>query len=468
MADLFDVPIAQIPEIGGDAAHEGAFILGDEAIVGESLAFSLAQVADEVSGALVPALMDVCGDESCARSLLAGFAGRAFRRPLAEEQLGALVTVYEHGDAHEEGVALAIATVLQSPSFLHRLEIGEGEEGGARRLNSHEVAGRLASLILGSVPDKELRVAADAGRLGTVAEVSAQVDRLLATPRGQESLRRFLLGWFDVSHVLEAEKDEATFPGFDETLRQSLYTSAERFVEDVVGEGRPLATLITSNELYTDATLDARYGFGASPGEGELAVVEAPGRDAGLLTHPATLAALAKTDDTSVVHRGLFVRHALVCGTPLPAPPAEVLADPEVQATLESLETEQELTEFRLTNDGCRSCHEQIDRYGLLLEDFDGEGAFRDGAETAQRVPLAGELVAIEGPRAFVERIVADGTFDRCAVVHALSFAAGQHVADACAVDATLSAFEETDRTIADLFRVVAESPYLDVRRGEP
>src|SRR5207248_460961 len=61
----------------------------------------------------------------CAREIITRLASDAFRRPAAERDVTALMTLYQKGAAEggfENGVRLALEGILASPRFVFRLE----------------------------------------------------------------------------------------------------------------------------------------------------------------------------------------------------------------------------------------------------------------------------------------------------------------------------------------------------------
>ena len=88
------------------------------------------------------------------------------------------------------GIELVISTILQSPSFVYRVELGQktGSIDGAVKLTPYEVASRLSYFIWGTMPDQALFQAADAGKLGNADAIAAQVERMLKDPRARSTL----------------------------------------------------------------------------------------------------------------------------------------------------------------------------------------------------------------------------------------------------------------------------------------
>jgi hypothetical protein len=132
-----------------------------------------------------------------ARSILARFAARAFRHPVADDELAPFLAVFDAADEPPAPEATAdsreasflaalqeaLTAVLVSPKFLYRLEGSRGPEG-PYRITDHELATRLSYFLWSTMPDEELFRLAEEGRLHEAETLGRQVDRMLADPRG--------------------------------------------------------------------------------------------------------------------------------------------------------------------------------------------------------------------------------------------------------------------------------------------
>src|SRR5690606_15717798 len=85
-------------------------------------------------------------------------------------------------DPFATGLRYELMALLQSPSFLYLVEIGEPdpEHPGRRLLAPHELASRMSFFLQGRTPDEALLDAAAAGDLGTEEGVRAVAAALLA------------------------------------------------------------------------------------------------------------------------------------------------------------------------------------------------------------------------------------------------------------------------------------------------
>src|SRR5262245_36548456 len=128
--------------------------------------------------------------EACAKTILSTIAHRAYRRPLNEQDLAALLEFYRSGNqdgGFEGGVQSALERILVSPDFLFRIEQQPSSvpTNGVYRLSDVELASRLSFFLWSSMPDDELLATAERGKLKDPATLDRQVRRMLADPRAK-------------------------------------------------------------------------------------------------------------------------------------------------------------------------------------------------------------------------------------------------------------------------------------------
>jgi hypothetical protein len=102
-------------------------------------------------------------------------------------------------------------------------------------------------------------------------------------------------------------------------------------------------------------------------------------RRGGVLGWSAVLTATSTPLRTSPVARGRFVLEELL-GTPPPPPPPNAGVLPEDDEQKDGLTLRERLLRHR-RDPTCAACHDRIDPYGLVLEEFDAVGAWRTEAQ---------------------------------------------------------------------------------------
>ncbi|WP_437751853.1 DUF1592 domain-containing protein [Sorangium sp. So ce1389] len=414
------------------------------------------------------------GDDACARDFLTRFAARAFRRPLGATELDDLWAVFEVGkeESYERGVMLAVEAILASPSFGYRTELGEEVRDGVARLSPHEIASELSFFLTDSPPDAELMAAADSGALRDPEEIARQTERLLALPATRRSLSTTLLAAWGLSNLFGTVKDPGMFPEYGPALQASMFHETELFLDATLWErGADVSELLTSRETLVNEPLAKVYGVEHSGAPEEFSPVTLPAdQRAGLLTQASFMATLSRTDNTSVVARGLFVRGALLCLPKLPSPPenlAEAVAD-----LLQADMTERERAEVRAMNPTCGACHQGIDPFGLMLENYDALGRYRETLDGAP-IDAHGELKGIPGLSesyanavAFSDAIADQKEFAACLARNLITYGTDDDrlTPSDCQVASVVEALPDGARTLPAIVKAIATSSALTDR----
>jgi hypothetical protein len=417
------------------------------------------------------------GEDACVEAFLPSFGRRAFRRPLASEELTRFSDLYAWGKAEFDfrtGVELVLQTMLQSPHFLYRVELGGSApvERDVVALGPYELASRLSFLFWGSMPDETLLDAAERGELGTPEELEAQARRLLADPRAREAVARFHVSWLGLSHVEELSKDTSVYPDYDETLRPLWREEAERFLGHVVFEGSgTVEELFTASYSFMNADLAAFYGVANGPSGAAFEQVElGPTERAGLLTLPAVLATYAKQNQSSPVHRGKFVRERLLCQTLQPPPNNIKIEAPEVDPNATTREQFAEHSE----NPACSGCHVKMDPIGFGLEAYDGVGRYR---ETEHGLPIdtTGELIdtvdadgPFDGARELAQRLARSSEVRQCVATQWFRFGYGrvEKEADVCNMRKVQETFAASGYDIRELLVALTQTDAFRYRHA--
>src|SRR4051812_13335538 len=268
--DLLKLPTAPLlSNRGGEA--QWAFFSDVSLGVDDTFEYALYQVVEGILP-MIPASVTACNSgeapTACATRIAKDLGSRAFRRPLTDEEIHALVTntaqpaaggnaavsvapFVAGGSDTQTGIKLMIEALLLSPSFIYRTELGPStltpDASGnypPTTLTPYEVATQLAFTFLGSIPDAELTAAAaDTGPngLGTTEGLSAQVERLLKLPSVQQNLTSIVAGWFNIGQLFQKTHDTSflsSLPAADQSdqtgIQSDLYSAAERLITDVL------------------------------------------------------------------------------------------------------------------------------------------------------------------------------------------------------------------------------------------
>ncbi len=339
--------------------------------------------------------------DTCVERFIRNRVARAFGRPLADGEVQDLLGIYHVGlmtESASAGIRLIIEATLQSPSFIYRTELGAGAAGNTKKvtLSAHELATAVSFALLDSVPDDQLWAKAESNALLQPAVLAAEVDRLLGLPVVQANLGAKAGYWLGVEKLRSiVPKDATLFPEFTDSVKNDLYKGAQMFVTDVIAHGK-VNDLLTSTKVYANANVAKVYNLAGANGT-DLAPVDVGSgdRSGGIITQPAIMAAWAHPNRGDVIHRGLFIYNALVCGLTIGTPPDNAAS---VASTFPKDAPERETAHLRsVAAEGCGACHGMFDPLGLTTEQYDPIGRFTPKDSKGQPIDASTTLVRL-GP----------------------------------------------------------------------
>jgi hypothetical protein len=343
-------------------------------------------------------------EDACAKRILSTLARRAYRRPVTDEDIHALVDFYKAGRSEgnfETGVALALQRILVSPEFLFRIERDPANAvpGAAYRITDLELASRLSFFLWSSIPDEELLSLAERGRLQDSATLERQVRRMLADSRSRALVDNFAAQWLSLRTLRAMSPDPNAFPDFDDNLREALRQETELLVESMLREDRSILQLLTANYTFLNERLARHYGIPDVFGSHFRRVTLSDKERYGLLGQGSVLAVTSYSNRTAPTIRGKWVLENLL-GAPPPPPPPDVPSLKENEGRDGKPLTMRQRMEQHRANAVCASCHSRMDPLGFALENFDALGRWRT-AEAGAPIDAHGALpdgTQFEGP----------------------------------------------------------------------
>lgn len=429
----------------------------------ESLAFEVARDFS-ANTAAVDALAGCAPaqplDEACLGSFIRNVGLRLWRRPLTDDEVSSLVATVgplatdpaAGPNGHYVAVRGAISSLLVSPEFVYRTEIGATVEDGVVKLDNHELVSRLAYFLWGTTPTPELLDRAAGAEL-TDEEVAALVDEMMADPRGKQQMRVFHELWLRYTSLLVT----------DETLATDMRAETDALVERALtsADGGDWTELVTSQETFVTPALATHYGL---PPPTEPAWVPYAENRMGLLSHGSFLSlSQTKLTETLPSRRGAMIGRRLLCEVILPPPP-NVAVDMGVAVPPGACKSD--AYEAHATGT-CKGCHSIIDGIGFGFERYNGLGQYREVEQDnpACSIDGAGTIagVAFNGPREFVAANLEQ--ISDCAVVNLLRFAIRNWEASDDRIERMTAAFRDSGNDFASVMRAVATDPSFRHRR---
>jgi len=361
-------------------------------------------------------------DVACLETLVRELGRRLFRRPVTDEETASLVaaaTPFGEEEGHYVAARLVISSLLMSPDFAYRTEIGVPTEDdeSLRLLDDHELVARLAFFLWGTAPTEELLDRAD-GPPFDEAAIEALVREMAADRRTDAQMVAFHQAWLRYDELLVTDPD----------LAADMRAESDALVNRVLFEGdAPWTTLFTSGQTWVTPALAEHYGLAEGPadGAGGWVTYGDDGR-AGLLAHGSFLS-LSSTRGTETLpsRRGAMIARRLLCRTILPPPP-DVSVDMGVEVAEDACKSDAYLA-HRESGTSCNGCHSAIDPLGFGLERYDGLGRYREVEEANAACAIDGTGEALgepfSGPRQLAGILDDQDAISRCAVEQLVRFA---------------------------------------------
>ena len=321
------------------------------------------------------------------------FGRRAFRRDLTADEVSTYTALHQKGStfsgsqsAFTKGAALVITTMLQSPNFLYRTELGDN---GAP-LSGYEMAAKLSLWLWNTSPSEALLDAASQGALDSADGSLAQAKTMLETPAALGAMREMHSQLYKIPLLETITKDNV--PGYSDGLKAEFTTAASSFFDFIYSKNLGVKDILTTDVGFAGPLMAALYGTKLS-GSGIQQV--ALSDRAGWYSQAPFLTQWAINDEPDSIHRGVRINLDTLCLEI--GPPSTVLPSVPV---LEPNQTNRQRYEG-LTNGCGKPCHTvYINPIGFAFEDYDGIGRYRS-SDNGQPVDTSGSYPFSDGTRSF-------------------------------------------------------------------
>jgi hypothetical protein len=334
-------------------------------------------------------------EDACAKRILMALMRRAYRRPVADSDLGTPFKFYQEARAEsgfEAGIEMGLSAVLVSPEFLFRIE--QDPTGivpnTAYRISDMEFASRLSYFLWSSTPDEELMDLAVRGKLRDPLVLEKQVRRMLADERSGELVTNFAEQWLQLRRLAATTPDMRTFPDFDDNLRQAFREETDLFVRSVMRDDRSVLDLLRANYTFVNERLAKHYGIPNVYGSQFRRIdFDSNTPRGGLLRQGSILTVTSYATRTSPVIRGKWILDNILGAPPQPPPPF-VPTLKEHSEGARQLTMRERIAEHR-ANPACAGCHKIMDPLGFSLENYDAVGRWRN-TEDSLSIDTSGTL----------------------------------------------------------------------------
>ncbi len=332
--------------------------------------------------------------ESQMRKHLRPFLKRAYRRPVAKDDVDRIVQVIRKRmsdgrsplDAYGDGLRAALC----SPNFLY-LDPNPtaGEQRDDQQLSAYALASRLSYFLWASMPDEALMRHADDTTLLKPNVLAAQVERMLKDPKSSAMVDGFLGSWLTLRDLGATPPDRGSFSGYyRHDLDAAMREETTQFTRHLIEENLSLDHFLDADFTFVNKPLAKLYGIDPPAGHQFEKVSLTDRRRGGLLGQASVLTVTANGIDTSPVVRGVWLLENILGTPPTPPPPDVEPLDPDIRG---AKSIRDQLQKHRNVP-SCNDCHRKIDPLGFALENFDPIGRWRDGYGRGVSVDASGKL----------------------------------------------------------------------------
>jgi hypothetical protein len=323
-------------------------------------------------------------ERPCAERIVANMGHRAFRRPLATDEVTSVMTLYDKGftaGGFEEGIRMALTGILASPRFVFRVEtpppagVAPGED---YRISDRDLATRLSFFLWGSIPDSTLLALAEQNKLSNKSTLERQVKRMLADPRAPTALaERFGAQWLRIQDLDKVHPDNFFFPDYSEQTATLMRRETLEFFADLVRGDHDMRDMLTAKYTFLNEELAQFYGIPGVGGDFFRRVEYPDSTRRGVLGHGSYLVQTSFGNRTSPVLRGKYILEVLVGAPPPPPPPDVPLLEQTAPTKDGKILTTRERVELHRANAVCKACHQYMDPIGLAVDNFDVTARWR-------------------------------------------------------------------------------------------
>jgi hypothetical protein len=310
------------------------------------------------------------GTSACVDAFLGWYPEGAYRRPPTAAETSELRALYDElvtPYGAEWAFSAVVRTVLLSPQFLYRSEIGPAGTGIVQ-IDDYEIASLLSFSLTDRGPDQQLLDDAKAGKLKDPATREAHARRLMGSTTG--IWQRFFWEWLEMS-TLGSQGIET---GLAATLVTALEDEYRTFIDNIVVKNHgTLSDLLTSKGTWGTAEVASYYGV-SHPGGGVAPIQLNSDQRGGLLTLGAWLVSHGKKGRDNVVRRGMGIYRDAMCND---IKPLNIDLAAAVRELVGADATIKEIADARGADATCGACHATSDPVGLSFESFGGDGRFQ-------------------------------------------------------------------------------------------
>ncbi|HET9959045.1 MAG TPA: DUF1592 domain-containing protein, partial [Polyangiaceae bacterium] len=325
---------------------------------------------------------------------------RIYRRPLTSGEQSTYQALFDSAaqfpgtqSAFAKGAGLVLETMLQSPHFLYRTELGPA----GSPLTPYEMAAKISLWLRDKTPDDALLDAAGgSGKYDTVDGAAALAQKLLDDGASKAVMRKFHGEFLRFGKFSQLSK--VGVANYDPSLNAELAESAYLFFDRIFSSGQGVKDIFLSTKGFVSSRMATLYGGSSGPASG-FEERELGANRVGYFTQLPFLILYGRNSSPDSIHRGVNIALDVLCA-PLGTFAGVIPPLPEVMPGQTNRMRVDEHTK------GCGSgCHNaMINPLGFAFENFDGMGAYRTTEKNGNEslaIDASGSFNFMDGPKSY-------------------------------------------------------------------
>ena len=349
--------------------------------------------------------------ENAAKKILQRFTRRAWRGYPNEENELVVWKTYQKQQKNKDPVPAllhAMKTALLSPAFIYRMETIK-DQGTPYDISDYELASRLSYFLWASMPDEELFTLAQNGQLQEKSVLSAQIDRLLNSPKRLSLAEDFAGQWLGFSEIVSNRVFYR-----NQNWNRGVYDEVLFFFDELIRSDRSILEIIDSDWIYqsnytgvraggSNTSLPSRYEdifkWRRQRPEGIRERFYDPPRlmkikddqRGGIITSVGILRTTSAPEKTNPIRRGVWMLDKII-GRKMHAPENVPALSKRQKVDGKRLVDLADILKAHTSKAICTSCHKHIDPIGLGLESYDPYGKWRTSYKNKRPIKAFGQF----------------------------------------------------------------------------
>jgi hypothetical protein len=262
-------------------------------------------------------------------------------------------------------------------------------------------------------------------------ELEEQVDRMIRNPKITEMIRSFSYEWLRLDRHKNMDVNVNEYDDYTRFVKEDMLKETYAFVQYVLENNLSILNFIDSDFAMLNQNLAEFYGIeGVKGNEFRPVQLEKEAHRGGLLSQGSFLSGHSNGVQAHPIKRAVWVKEKILGDHPPPPPPNVPELDPDTPG-FENLNLKEQLFLHR-NKASCMDCHQKIDPYGVVFENYDAVGRYQLAVndktiDSKSILPDGTEIEGIQGIKDYILKLKKDN-FTRSLVENLFAYALGRDV----------------------------------------